>query len=230
MPSVLITGANRGLGFEFVSQYERDGWRVLACCRRPEAAAELNALARSSGAGVSVHSLDVGDAGSIRSLADELGDDPIDLLINNAGIMGPREETFGDIDYDLWPDIVSINIAGPLRMAEAFVDNVAASKRRMIVAVSSRMGSIGTSSGGGHYPYRMSKSALNMVMQTVQHDVARRGITVLVLHPGWVRTDMGGPAADLSPTESVAGMRSVIEDVDRAPDTFLAYDGHAFSW
>ena len=135
VPSVLITGANRGLGFEFASQYERDGWRVLACCRRPEAATELNALARSSGAAVSVCSLDVGDAGSIRSLADELGDDPIDVLINNAGIMGPRQETFGDIDYDPWPDIVSINMAGPLRMAEAFVDNVAASKHKMIVAV-----------------------------------------------------------------------------------------------
>ena len=206
MPTVLITGANRGIGLEFARTFAADGWTVHACCRQPDKAAALKALAGD----VAVHRLDVTDGLQVAGLARELADRPIDLLLNNAGIYGPRTG-FGETDYDEWAPVFRVNTMAPLRMAERFVAQVARSERRLIANVSSKMGSIGDNSRGGNYIYRSSKAALNMVVKSLSADLAGRGIAVVAFHPGWVQTDMGGPEAAITVAESVAGMRAVIE-------------------
>ncbi|HLV22212.1 MAG TPA: SDR family oxidoreductase [Polyangiaceae bacterium] len=228
MPSVLITGANRGLGLEFARQYCEDGHRVFAACRDPDTAEELRRL---SGARLSVHRLDVGDPASIERLADELSEPSIDILINNAGINGPKRQRFGDIDYPGFEHTLRINTLGPLRVCEAFVDNVARSGRKLMVAITSGMGSIEDNTSGGSYAYRTSKAALNMVMRNVAVDLKKRGIIAVVINPGWVRTDMGGPGANLEPPESISRMRQIFDR--HGPEdsgTFLNYRGNTYPW
>ena len=142
MPSVLITGANRGLGLEFARQYGAAGWRVLACCRKPETAADLRAFAHASNGRTTVHPLDVAEHGHIAALAEELRGQPIDLLLNNAGVYGPPHSHFGAIDYAAWAEVFAVNVLGPTRMIECFLDSVAASEQKRIVCLSSLMGSI----------------------------------------------------------------------------------------
>ena len=180
MPSVLITGANRGLGLEFARQYCEDGHRVFAACRDPDTAEELRRL---SGDRLSVHRLDVGDPASIERLADELSEPSIDILINNAGINGPKRQRFGDIDYPGFEHTLRINTLGPLRVCEAFVDNVARSDRKLMVAITSGMGSIEDNTSGGSYAYRTSKAALNIVMRNIAVDLKKRGIIAVVINP-----------------------------------------------
>jgi NAD(P)-dependent dehydrogenase (short-subunit alcohol dehydrogenase family) len=226
MPNVLITGANRGIGLEFARSFAADGWSVHACCRQPDKAAALKALAGE----VAVHRLDVTDGLQVAGLARELADRPIDLLLNNAGIYGPRTG-FGETDYDEWAPVFRVNTMAPLRMAERFVAQVARSERRLIANVSSRMGSIGDNSRGGSYIYRSSKAALNMVVKSLSADLAGRGIAVVAFHPGWVQTDMGGPEAAITAAESVAGMRAVIERLGPADNgKFFNYDGSEIPW
>jgi NAD(P)-dependent dehydrogenase (short-subunit alcohol dehydrogenase family) len=226
MPSVLITGANRGIGLEFARSFAADGWSVHACCRQPDKAAALKALAGE----VAVHRLDVTDGLQVAGLARELADQPIDLLLNNAGIYGPRTG-FAQTDYDEWAPVFRVNTMAPLRMAERFVAQVARSERRLIVNISSKMGSIGDNSRGGSYIYRSSKAALNMVAKSLSVDLAGRGIAVVAFHPGWVQTDMGGPEAALTVAESVAGMRAVIERLGPADNgKFFNYDGGEIPW
>ncbi|GIW72711.1 MAG: short-chain dehydrogenase [Planctomycetota bacterium] len=234
MPVLLLTGANRGLGLEFVRQYlEEGGWRIHACCRRPEAAAELAALAQQAGPErLLVHGLDVADFGRIEALAEALRGEPIDLLLNNAGVLRDRDfGGFGTTDYEAFADSFRINAMAPLKMAEAFVEHVARSERRLIVNITSRMGSIADNTSGGFYTYRASKAALNMVTRSMALDLAPRGITCVVLHPGWVRTDMGGQGAPLAPRESIAGMRRVIAALGpEQSGRFFAYDGSEIPW
>ncbi len=229
MPSILITGANRGLGLEFARQYGAEGWRVYASCRDPGAADALNGLAGEHD-GLTAHRLDVTDDGQIAALAGALGDEPIDVLLNNAGISGGARSGFGEIDYARWPETLRVNTLGPARMAEAFVAPLTRGGRKLMVCISSRMGSIAQNSGG-YYAYRSSKAALNAVVASLAVDLAPRGITVVAFHPGWVATDMGGAGAPLSPAESVRGMRAVIERLAPA-DTgrFLNYDGAEIPW
>ncbi len=231
MPSVLITGANRGLGLEFARQYAEAGWRVHATCRNRVAAAALNALAEGASGKVTIDDLDVAEHGQIAALAETLGEAPIDVLLNNAGVSQPGHESFGDIDYARWQATLRVNTLGPARMAEAFIEHVARSERKLIVCISSRLGSITASASGGRYIYRSSKAALNAVVANLAADLRSRGVTVVALHPGWVRTDMGGPNAPLGPTESIAAMRSVIDRLTPA-DTgrFLNYDGSGIPW
>lgn len=226
MPSVLITGSNRGLGLEFARQYAADGWRVYACCRSPEAATELNALASDS---LSVHALDVSDFGAIAALAEELGDVAIDVLLNNAGVFGDGA-SFGALNYETWRRTLEINTLAPLRMAECFVEHVSRSEARKIVNVTSKMGSITDNTSGGRYAYRSSKAALNMATHSLALDLGSRAIAV-VLHPGWVATDMGGPGAPLQPPEAVRSMREVIEGLsDENSGEFFNYDGETLPW
>jgi NAD(P)-dependent dehydrogenase (short-subunit alcohol dehydrogenase family) len=142
---------------------------------------------------VQIMALDVTDLASIKAAATKLEGKPIDLLLNDAGIGGPRGQTIGDIDYDAWAEVLDVNTLGPFRVAEAFVDHVARSQRKLIVTLTSGMDSIGDNTSGGAYAYRSSKAAVNMVMRSLAVDLASRGITCVVLNPGWVRTDMGGP-------------------------------------
>jgi NAD(P)-dependent dehydrogenase (short-subunit alcohol dehydrogenase family) len=231
MPSVLVTGANRGLGLEFARQYAADEWHVFAACRAPEAAKELQQIASKSGGRVRVLKLDVTDTASVRSAAAELKDEPIDLLLNNAGVGSPRNQQLGSLDYAAWARVLDANTLGPMRVVEAFLGNVAKGKQKRIVTITSAMGSIEDNSSGGSYAYRSSKAGVNIVVKSLSIDLAPRGITCVVMHPGWVRTDMGGQGGKLSPTESVRYLRSVIAKL-RPEDSgrFLNYNGEPFPW
>ena len=229
MPSVLVTGANRGLGLEFVKQYAAAGHRVFAAARSPGSAGELSEVAARN-PGVSVHALDVGDADSVRALAQQLASESIDVLINNAGVMGPKRQSFGSIDYDGLLDTLRTNTLGPLRIAEAFVEQVARSERKMMVAITSGMGSISDSSGG-YYAYRASKAALNMSFRNLALDLKGRGIIAFVINPGWVQTDMGGSGAPLATEASIAAMRRVFDGMTlEQSGTFMNYKGGTFAW
>lgn len=230
MSNVLVSGANRGLGLEMVRQYAEAGWRVFACCRDPGRAPDLELLSERTEGRVSIHQLDVADHGQIEGLAAALRGEAIDVLLNNAGTFGDRGG-FGAVDYGRWAEAFRINSMGPLKMAEAFVEHVARSQRRVIANVSSLMGSCGDNESGGSYVYRSSKAALNMVTVSLARDLGRRGIVAVVLHPGWVRTDMGGPEAPLDVTTSVTGMRNVL-DMLSPTDTgkFYNYDGEPLPW
>ena len=231
MPSALITGANRRIGLEFARQYLADGWQVYAACRDRDSASELRRLADGSGHKLRIIALDVTDPSSIKAAAAELGGQAIDLLINNAGVMGARNQTIGNIDYDAWAKVLDANTMGPMRVSEAFVDNVARSERKLIVTITSGMGSIADNTSGGSIAYRSSKAAVNMVMRSLAIDLAPRGITCVVVNPGWVQTDMGGPQATLTTTDSVKRLRRLIETLGPAQSgKFFNYDGREYAW
>ncbi|HZV61777.1 MAG TPA: SDR family oxidoreductase [Methylophilaceae bacterium] len=231
MPTVLITGANRGIGLEFVRQYAEDGWQVHACSRHLDSAA-LNQLADQYGQNIRLHQLDVSDRNQIDQLAKQLSDTAIDVLINNAGIYpGGNKEIFGTIDYSAWVNAFEINTMAPLKMAEALVENVNKSHEKKIVNITSKMGSIDDNTSGGYYLYRSSKTALNMVVKSLSLDLAPRGITTIVLHPGWVQTDMGGSNAPTPPDRSVAGMRRVIAGLSQKDSgRFYDFNGQEILW
>jgi len=230
--TILITGANRGIGLELTRQYLRDGgWMIEACCRNPGDAADLRRLADGSEGRVRVHRLEVTDAGQIASLAKTLSGRPIDILLNNAGVMGSRQQLGGPLDEKTWLDIFRVNTIAPVRIAQALLENVATSERRIIASMTSRMGSIDDNTSGGHYYYRTSKAALNMAMRSLAVDLKNRGVTVVVLHPGWVKTAMGGDSAPLSVEQSVSGLREVLSSL--APGRsgrFIAFDGAEIPW
>ena len=226
MATVLVTGANRGIGIEFVRQYAKDGARVLACCRDPEAAQELKKLAGANER-VQVHRLDVANGKSIVALTRELKHEPIDVLINNAGIIGTQS---GPMDYDLWEEVLKVNTIGPFRMAQAFRPNLEKSDTRKIVTITSGMGSTATNSGG-YYAYRSSKAGVNNVMHGLAADWGQDRFIIVVVSPGWVATDMGGRGAPLSPAESVSAMRRLISGLKRADNgRFLDHKGHELPW
>jgi NAD(P)-dependent dehydrogenase (short-subunit alcohol dehydrogenase family) len=231
MPSTLITGANRGIGLEFARQYLGDGWQVYAACRNPNSASELRRLANASGDKLRILALNVTEPASIKAAAAELDGQTIDLLLNNAGVGGARGQTIGNIDYGAWARILDANTMGPMRVSEAFVDLVARSKRKLIVTLTSGMGSIADNTSGGSISYRSSKAAVNMVMRSLAIDLAPRGVTCVVVNPGWVRTDMGGPHATMTPAESVTRLRQLIETLGPAQSgKFFNYDGREYLW
>jgi len=232
MQTILITGANRGIGLEFTRQYAGDGLTVHACCRHPAKAADLKALADAANGRVTVHALDVTDGDSVRALAKALGATPLDMIINNAGIYGPRDRgQFGKIDYAAWPEVMTVNVMGPARVAEALAGNLAKGNEKLLVTISSRMGSMAENTSGGAYIYRSSKAAVNAVVRSLAADLAPHGITAIAFHPGWVKTDMGGSGAAISVRESVSGIRSVIAGLKpRDTGTFWNYDGSPMPW
>ena len=226
MPTVLITGANRGIGLAFAGHYADEGWRVFATCRDPGSASDLTAIQGE----ISVHPMDVSDHGTVHALARELDGEKIDLLINNAGMYGSPNQTFGNMDYEGWSETFRVNTMGPMVVTEAFAGHVAASRQRKVVCITSRMGSI-SDGGGGYVQYRSSKAALNMVARGMARDLASRRIAVVVFHPGWVQTDMGGSSAPLTPATSAASMAKVIAGLGMADSgRFLDYDGSEIPW
>lgn len=236
MATVMITGANRGLGLEFARQYLAAGDQVLAVCRNPGKAKALAEL-QGTGSALEIFAADVRDLDAIGHLADTIGERPIDVLINNAGIYGPRAQrenargqTFGNLDYEAWDEVFRVNTQAPLKFCETFIDNVAASERQTIATVTSRMGSIGDGSTDS-YIYRSTKAAVNMVMATLARELRAQGIKVALLHPGWVRTDMGGDQALIDAETSVRGMRQQIDTI--TPETsgrFVDYTGKELPW
>jgi NAD(P)-dependent dehydrogenase (short-subunit alcohol dehydrogenase family) len=237
MRTVFITGANRGLGLEFVRQYVSQGDIVHACCRRPGGAAELKALEKANRATLHVHALDVTRTEAVQRLAGALSETAIDILINNAGVFGPKAESekdlrqsLGHIDEEIVAKVMRINAVAPLVVAQAFTEHVARSALKKMVAISSSLGSIAGTSGG-YYAYRMSKAALNMAMATVAKDLSVRGISVQVFCPGWVKTEMGGADAPQTVEASVSGMRQLI-GAPSAPGaaSFQVFDGTPVPW
>ncbi len=224
--TVLVTGANRGLGLEFARQYAADGWRVIACCRSPGDAPALKKLGRK----VEIHALDVASQDSIQHLAKALKGTPIDVLINNAGLHADRR-AFGETDVALWKTILAVNTIAPVQVLAALLENVAFSAQKKVVNISSKVGSIGDGPSGGSYAYRTSKTALNMAMVNAAHELRNHGITILLLHPGWVQTDMGGPNATVSIEQSITGMRRVIDKATQAETGhFYDYAGRQIPW
>lgn len=232
MKTALITGANRGIGLEFVRQYAADGWRVFACCRNPAAAETLNHLTAHYPDQVSIHALDVSNHPQIEQLARTLSGQPVDLLINNAGIYPPEQgDAFGITDYAAWAHTFEVNTMAPLKMTEAFIQHISQSQLKTIITITSKMGSIADNRGGGSYIYRSSKSAVNIVMKSLSIDLNSHQITTVLLHPGWVKTDMGGPDALIPAEQSVTGMRRVISGL-KLEDSgkFYAFDGQIVPW
>lgn len=236
MPTVLVTGANRGLGFEFTRQYLGDGWSVIAACRNPGEAQNIKQLGHDH-AELRVVEIDVTDDRTIKRAADELVGIAIDVLINNAGIFGPdetqhseRRQDFRQMDYPAWAEVLRVNTMGPMRVTEAFVDSVAASAQKKVVTISSGLGSIGGTSGG-YFAYRSSKAAVNMVMATLAAELMPLDIIVALFDPGWCRTDMGGSTAHHDPAESVARMRTRIAALTLADSgSFRHHSGRSLPW
>lgn len=232
MNTLLITGANRGIGLEFTRQFAADGWRVLACCRHPDKSESLRQLATRYPQHVVIHALDVAIRDQIERLAQALSGETIDLLINNAGVYPASDKRgFGQTDYSEWMNAFDINAMAPLKMAESFSRQIARSKLKLIVTVTSQMGSIADNTSGGSYLYRSSKAAANMVMKSLAVDLKQSGITAVAFNPGWVKTDMGGPDAMISVEESVTGMRKVIGRLTLADSgKFIGNDGQEIPW
>ena len=227
MTTVMITGANRGIGLGFVKQYAGEGARVLACCRTPDKAEDLKAVEGD----VSVYPLDVTSGPSIAALKETLKDQPIDILINNAGIYGPRNANLGELDYEAWEQVFAVDCMSPIRVSEAFLDQVAMSDRKIIACVTSKMGSIGDNSSGGSYIYRSSKAALNAAVMSMSIDLCARDITCVLLHPGWVQTDMGGSSALIDVGTSVLGMYTVLDHLTLdETGIFFNFDGSIIPW
>jgi len=175
--------------------------------------------------------MDVTDTASIQAAATELNGEAIDLLLNNAGVIGPRGQAIGNIDYDAWAEVLAVNTMGPMRVSEGFVEHVARSDSKLIVTLTSGMGSIADNSSGGSIVYRSSKAAVNMVMRSLAIDLAPRGITCAVVNPGWVRTDMGGPNANLEPSESISALRRLIATLGpEQSGKFFNHTGREYPW
>ena len=237
--TVLVTGANRGIGLELARNYADRGWTVIATARRPEAADDLNAIAADNPK-VSVERLDVLDQAQVDALAAKYEDQPIDVLLNNAAILGePNDQKFGDYDFELFARIMATNVAGPMRMAEAFYPHVAASDQKKIIAITSVQGSISSAFGGSIVFYNSSKSALNMSMKNLSGALKEEGITVALISPGAVDTDMMNLALDragvsfqlLTPQASAEAVINVIDQYGMdLTGTFMAHTGTEIPW
>ncbi len=226
MPTILITGANRGIGLELAKQYAGDGWAVIATARDPKKADGLNALKGD----IRIEALEVTDEKQVQALARQLKGTAIDVLLNNAGML-TGYEPLGETDTASWLQTLHVNTIAPLKLTEALVEHVAGSQQKKIASISSGMGSMGAHASTGAYAYRSSKAALNMVMVTAANELRSRGISVAVISPGWVKTDMGGPGATLNVKDSAAGIRKVIDKLNVGiSGQFFNYSGENLPW
>jgi NAD(P)-dependent dehydrogenase (short-subunit alcohol dehydrogenase family) len=227
MPSVLISGANRGLGLELARQYAADGWVVHGTARNPQAASALAAL----GPQVRVHALDVAEPASIDALARKLAGEPIDVLIANAGILRDFDEPIETVTRASFLDVFAVNTFGPLALASALLPNIERGERKIVTAMSSLMSSITRNDLGTQHVYRASKTALNAVWTSLAREWRTRAITCVLIRPGFVRTQMTGFKGDLDPPESVRGLRRVIAGLGLADSgRLIGYDGTELPW
>ena len=223
MTTTLITGANRGIGLELVRKFLAQGHDVIATARDPETSNELNAT------GAKVYPLEVTDAASVAALKEAVGDQPIDYLINNAGI--GSFAAFKDLDYDAFANMLAVNTIAPIRMIDTFLDNIAASDVKMAASLSSMMGSIENTHASFGLIYRTSKAGLNMALRAAAPELAEKGVTLLALHPVWVNTDMGGKQAPVNPAQSAAGLYTVITTAGPSSELrFLDFEGKTHPW
>jgi NAD(P)-dependent dehydrogenase (short-subunit alcohol dehydrogenase family) len=226
MPTVLLTGAARGLGLDFTRQYAGKGFKIHACARKPDALKGIKG-------DIHPHQLEVTDYKAVKALAKELSGEAIDVLICNAGVGGNREQTgqiLGAFDSEIMRRIFDINAVAPLIMAEAFVDHVARSQHKKLIALTSSLASL-ANNDGGRYAYRASKTALNMEWNCLAKELGGRGMICVVVHPGWVQTEMGGPMAALTIDQSVPSMVELIDRLKPEDNgRYLAYDGSELPW
>jgi len=227
MPTILITGANRGIGLNLARLYAADGWKVIGTARKPAEAAELAALPGD----ISIEPLEVTDHAAVKALAAKLDDEAIDVLWNNAGVIGRNATTLGSIDAeDLWQTLL-INTYAPILIAEAFSPHVVASEQKKMAFTSSKLGSIAENVGGGRYAYGPAKAGLNMACKSFAIDLHSNGVIVLPLHPGHVATDMGGASAPVSPDESARGLKAVVDSATLDDSgKFVDYQGVPIPW
>lgn len=231
MRTVLITGANRGIGLEHARRYAERGARVFATARIPAEADDLKALAKRHGDQVEILTYDASDEAAPAALKEAIGAEPIDLMFANAGAMGTRRQSFGDVDVEAVLALIGVNALAPLKLAEALADNVAQSERKVMAFQTSLMGSIADNGSGGAYAYRLSKVALNMAGKGVANDLRGRGIISVLLHPGWVRTRMGGPSGKISVEECVEGQQRILDALKpEQSGRFFNYDGRELPW
>ena len=230
MNTILITGSNRGIGLELVKHYASNGWQVHACCRNPDNADALQKLATEFSL-ITVHALDVINASQLSALSEQLQDTPIDILFNNAGVYGPNDANFGNTDTEEWLTCLHINTIAPLKVCEAFINNVEKSELKIIAAMSSKMGSMADNGSGGSYVYRSSKAALNAAMVSAAIDLKPKKIKVAILHPGWVKTDMGGPNAEINTEQCVKQLRTTLGKMTlQNSGNFFEIDGSTIPW
>lgn len=228
--TILITGCDRGIGLEAARQFAAEGWRVLATYGDPELSVELQAAAKSY-PGLEAIPLDVTDYDRMAELARQLHGQPIDILLNNAAIYGPVVTMFGGVLLSQWRKAIEVNTIAPYKMVEYFLSNIVASKRKLVAVISSKKGSIAENTVGGAYIYRSSKSAVNQVVKSLSVDLRERGVSVVAIHPGWVRTKMGGANASMSVEASVSAVKKLLLEI--GPDKsghFLNYDGTEIPW
>ncbi|MEZ5557067.1 MAG: SDR family oxidoreductase [Pseudomonadales bacterium] len=228
MPTVLITGASRGIGLELARCYAAGGASVIGCCRNPSSAQKLAELPGD----VTVMTLDVADARSVAALAEALGDRPVDTLINNAGISGPsydRQNVYS-MDFDGWADAFAVNTMGPVRMLQALMPNLKASGDARVVNITSQMGALALDMTVA-YAYCTSKAALNKFMKMAAIELKRDGIHVCLIHPGWVQTDMGGANAEITPQASAEGIVRVVDGLNATTTgSFWKWNGETHAW
>ena len=230
MKTVFITGANRGIGLALSKVFLKDNWQVIATCRDIKCADELNQL-KADYKLLHVYELDITDYQQMAVLSSTLHDLKIDVLLNNAGLYGPKGYGFGNCDVNAWRDVFEANVIAPTKLAEAFVSQVLNSELKIIAALSSRVGSHTENTKGGGYIYRSSKAALNSVVKSLSNDLLPQGIKTVALHPGWVQTEMGGPNALISAQESAIGLKQVIESLtEEQSGGFYSYKGEQIPW
>ena len=232
MATVLVTGANRGLGLEFVEQLLAREDAVIATTRHSgrNTAGAIEALHDASDK-LDVLNLDIQDDASIAAFLQEVDGRAIDILINNAGVYGPRGAAFGELGGEPWAEVMRVNCIAPMLLTQALLPNLRLGSQRKLVFITSKMGSVADNRGGGSYIYRSSKSALNAAVKSLSVDLADEGFVSVLLHPGWVQTDMGGPNALIDANTSVSGMLRVIDGAGQAESgKFIAYDGADIPW
>jgi len=226
MKTALITGANRGLGLEFVNQLKERGYYVIGCCRQPDKAKELKLVADE------IFQLDVTNDTDIRALQLKLKDRPIDLLVNNAGITGEQGVTVGNIERKNFSHVLDVNCVSAIIISDALLNNIKASEDKQMLVISSTMGSIADNDRGRSYAYRTSKAALNCVMRSFAIDVKPFGVNIMLVHPGWVRTNIGGPNAIIQVEQSVEGMLAQMDAHMKTShaETIRRFDGGTVPW
>ena len=230
MATILVTGANRGLGIEFVEQYLNEGNEVIATYRNENSSIDLIEMGNER-SNLKLLQLDVSSNKSLNSFAENLGDSPIDIFINNAGVYGPRNSSFGNVDEENWIPAIKINAIAPILLTQLIIKNIRSGADKKLIFITSKMGSIDDNKGGGAYVYRSSKTALNAVVKSLSVDLENEGIVVALIHPGWVKTDMGGPNALIERDTSVRGMTEVISNLDiTSTGNFYNYDGSIIPW
>lgn len=230
MATILVTGTNRGIGLEFVKQFLGRNDRVLATCRDPENAGELAELAKNN-ENLQLFSLDVSNSQSMAGFAQAIKEEAVDIFVNNAGVYGPRDASFGNLKAADWEEVIRVNSIAPVLLTQMIFDSLNKGKAKKLVYITSKMGSIDDNKGGGSYIYRSSKTALNSAVKSLAVDLADDGFSVAIVHPGWVRTDMGGPNGLIDTQTSVNGILGVIDNLSQKNSgQFFNYDGATIPW